>query len=88
VITAVPGKVLKVYAIKLVVSAAISVNFRDGASTDLEGSMPLVLSGGYVEAVTPPQYILVTSQGKSLDLVIIGAGTASGRVSYWDSDEA
>lgn len=87
VIAAVPGKVLKVYAIKCIVSAALSINFRDGASTDLEGAMPLAANGGYVESVTPPHYILITTQGNSLDLVITGAGTASGRVSYFDSDE-
>lgn len=88
VISAVANKVLKIYAIKLIVSAAISVNFRDGASTDLEGAMPLAANGGYVENVTPPHYILITSAGNGLDLVITGAGTASGRISYWDDDEA
>ena len=85
VVPAVAGFRIKVYAVKLVVSAAISVNWRDGSSTALEGPQPLAANGGYVESVTPPNFIFGTSQGNSLDLVVTG-GTAYGRVSYWDDD--
>ena len=86
VITAVATKRLKVYAIKLVVSAAISVNFRDGASTGLEGAQAIAANGGYIESVNPPAFLFGTTAGNSLDLVISGTGTAAGRVSYWDDD--
>lgn len=85
-ISAVTGKKLKVYAVKLVVSAAISVNWRDGASTGLEGAQALAANGGYVESVNPPAFLFATSAGNSLDLDISGTGTAAGRVSYWDDD--
>jgi hypothetical protein len=87
VISAVTSKIIKVYAIKCIVSAAMSINFRDGSSTDIEGAMPIAANGGYVESVTPPSFILKTTAGNSLDLVITGTGTVSGRISYWDGDE-
>jgi hypothetical protein len=86
VVSAVTSKRIKVFAIKLSASAAISVKWRDGASTDLEGFQPLAANGGYVETVQPNAFLLATSAGNSLDLVISGTGTASGRVSYWDDD--
>ena len=85
-IAAVPTKRLKVYAVKLVVSAALSVHWRDGATTVLEGAQPLAANGGYTEAVAPPAFLFATTAGQSLDLVISGTGTAAGRVSYWDDD--
>jgi hypothetical protein len=86
VVSAVASKRIKVYAVKLGASAAFSVNWRDGASTNLEGAMPLGVTGGYVEVVKPPEFLFATSAGNSLDLVITGVGTAAGRVSYWDDD--
>lgn len=86
VVTAVTSKRIKVYAVKLVCSAAISVNFRSGASTSLEGAQAIAANGGYVEAVNPPAFLFGTTAGESLDLVISGTGTAAGRVSYWDDD--
>ena len=86
VVGAVGGKRLKVYAVKLVVSAAISVNFRDGGATALEGAQSLAANGGFVESLNPPAFLFGTTAGNSLDLVISGTGTAAGRVSYWDDD--
>lgn len=86
VVTAVTSKRIKVFAVKLVCSAAISVNFRSGASTSLEGAQSMAANGGYVEAVNPPAFLFGTTAGESLDLVISGTGTAAGRVSYWDDD--
>lgn len=86
VINAVSTKRIKVFAVKLVVSAAVSVSFRDGASTGLEGAQPLAANGGFVESVNPPAFLFGTTAGNSLDLVISGAGTVVGRVSYWDDD--
>lgn len=88
VITAVASKRLKVYAYKLVCSAAITVNWRDGASTALEGGQAFAANGGAVENVDPPSFVFATTAGNSLDLVISGTGTAAGRVSYWDDDSA
>ena len=88
VVSAVGGKRLKVYAIKLVVSAAISVNFRDGGATALEGAQSLAANGGFVESLNPPAFLFGTTAVNSLDLVISGTGTAAGRVSYWDDDGA
>ncbi|MBM3813448.1 MAG: hypothetical protein FJW20_17640 [Acidimicrobiia bacterium] len=88
VVGAVSGKRIKVYAVKLVASAAISVNFRDGASSSLEGAMALAANGGFVEFVNPPNFLFASSVGNSLDLVVSGGGTAAGRISYWDDDNA
>ena len=85
-VPAVSGKKIKVYALKFHAAGTITCNFRDGASTALEGSQ--VYSDGelYTESVTPPYSLFSTSTGTSLDLVTTGTGTASGRVSYWDDD--
>lgn len=86
VVTAVPGKRIKVFAAKLIVDAAIGVAWRDGGSTALEGTYSLAANGGFIEQVTPPAFLFSTTAGNSLDLVITGAGNAAGRVSYWDED--
>jgi hypothetical protein len=88
VVTAVSGRRIKVYAVKLVASANMNVNFRDGAGTNLEGSMALAANGGFVEFVNPPNFLFATTAGNGLDLVASGGGTAAGRVSYWDDDAA
>mgnify|MGYP001584261292 CR=1 FL=1 len=86
VVSAVGGKRIKAYAYKIVVSAAISVKWRDGAITDLEDLQSLALSGGEAESIMPPAFLFGTTAGNSLDLVISGVGTAAGRVSYFDDD--
>ena len=86
VIAAVVGKKIKVFAVKLILSATLSINFRNGAATLLEGPMPMTANSGYVESVTPPMFLFCTSVGASLDLVILGTGTVAGRISYWDDD--
>ena len=86
VVPLVSSKRIKVFATKCVVSAALSVNFRDGPSTGLEGAMPIALNGGFVETVEPPNFLFATTAGQALELAITGVGTAAGRVSYWDDD--
>jgi hypothetical protein len=86
VVSAVSTKRIKVYAVKLLTSAALTVKFRDGGSTDLEDAQSLAANGGFTESVAPPDFLFATSAGNSLDLVIAGAGTVAGRVSYWDDD--
>jgi hypothetical protein len=86
VVVGVATKIIKVYAVKLIVSADMSINFRDGGATDIEGAMPLLANAGYVESVTPPLYLFRTTAGNDLDLVIGGVGKVTGRISYWDSD--
>ena len=88
VVSLVSSKRIKVYAIKLVVSAALIINFRSGGSTALEGTQSLGINGGYTESVNPPSFLFGTTAGESLDLVITGVGTVAGRVSYWDDDSA
>ena len=76
---------IKVFAAKVVVSAAITVKWRSGAATDLEGAMSFAANGGSCEVVPPPAFLFGTAAGESLDLVLSG-GNAAGRVSYWDDD--
>ena len=86
VVAAVASKRIKVYAVKAVVGAALSINFRDGGTTALEGAQVLAINGGYVESVDPPNFLFATTSGNSLDMVVTGVGTVAGRVSYWDDD--
>lgn len=86
IVAAVSGKRIKAYAICLSVSAALSFNWRDGASTNLTGLQPFGINGGYTMVVTPPEFIFGTTAGNSLDLVISGSGTIAGWVSYWTDD--
>ena len=86
VVSAVASKKIKVYAVKLGTSAAIAVNFRSGAATLLEDPVTYGINGGYAESLDPPNFLFATTAGQSLDLVIAGIGTASGRVSYFDDD--
>jgi hypothetical protein len=88
VITAVAAKRLKVYSVLLGVSANQTVNWRDGGSTALDGPMAIAANGGYALACSYPTFLFATTAGNSLDLVISGAGTVAGRVSYWDTDSA
>ena len=85
-VSAVTGRRIKVIAYKVVVSAAISWNWRRG-STDIEGSQPYLASGGATEVITPPMFLFATDAGEALSLVITGVGTASGRVTYFDDDD-
>ena len=86
VVAAVPGRRIKVFAVKAVADAALSVRFRSGATTALEGNQALAANGGYIEQVSPPSYLFATAVGEGLDLVITGVGNVGGRISYWDED--
>lgn len=86
VVSAVASKRIKVFAVKAICSAALSINFRDGGTTALEGVQSIAINGGYTESVNPPNFLFATTVGNSLDLVITGIGTVAGRVSYWDDD--
>jgi hypothetical protein len=88
VVPAVATKRIKVFAYKVICSASLTINFRDGASTSLEGAQAMAANGGAVESVNPPAFLFATSSGNSLDLIISGTGTVAGRVSYWDDDGA
>lgn len=87
VIPAVAGRRIKVYAVKLVTSAAVSVAFRSGASTLLEGMQPYIANAGFIDNIQPPAFLFATAAGEALHLVQSGAGTVSGRISYWDDDK-
>ena len=91
VISAVTGKVIKVYAAKIICSEALEINFASynagtSTTTNLEGGQSYAANGGFAMAVNPPAYLFKTLIGESLRLVITGTGTAAGFVSYWDDD--
>jgi hypothetical protein len=93
VVPAVSGKRIKVYAYKLVPSApgtntTVTLNWRDGSATDLEGPQVAISQQALIETVSPPAFLFATTAGNSLDLVITGTGSVAGRVSYWDGDDA
>lgn len=82
VVAAVTGKRIKVFAIAYISGGAASFNFRDGATTSLEGAFAHVANSGRVENVQPPAYLFATTAGNSLDVVYSGSGTVAGRISY------
>ena len=86
VVPAVASRRIKVYASKFVCSAALSVNWRDGGSLNLEGAQAYAINGGAAETVNPPAFLFQTTAGNSLDMVITGVGSVGGRVSYFDDD--
>jgi len=86
VVSAVATKRLKVYSVLLGCSANLTVNWRDGAATAIDGPMVIAANGGYALAASYPTFLFASSAGNSLDLVISGTGTVAGRVSYWDTD--
>lgn len=86
VVAAVPGKRIKVAAVKLITDGDVGVYWRSSVTTPLEGQQVLAPNGGYTESLPPPNFLFATAQGESLDLVISGYGTVAGRVTYWDSD--
>jgi hypothetical protein len=86
VIPAVSGRRIKVYAIKLITDAPVSVAFRDGATDLLEGMQDYLANAGYIDNIQPPAFLFATSAGNALHLAITGAGNVSGRISYWSDD--
>lgn len=84
VVAAVAGKQIRVFAVVLVCDAALAVNFRDGASTALEGAQAYAANGGRAECVNPPYHLFKTTAGNALALVISGTGNVRGRISYFE----
>lgn len=87
IVAAVTGKVIKVYAINFICSAANTVNFENG-TTDITGVMSFGANGGMAPAVNPPAFLLKTSAGAAFQMTLGSAQQVSGWVSYWDSDAA
>lgn len=90
VIAATPATRIKVCVAKLICSGAQTINWRStlatpagATSTELEGAQSFAANGGSVEAVTPPAFLFTTDYGASLDLLISGAGTVAGRITFW-----
>jgi hypothetical protein len=86
IVDAVTGKRIKVYAVVLVVSAAVNCRWLSG-STELTGDMNFGGKGeGYAQAVSPPAFLVATAAGASLKLNLSAATAVDGIVSYWDDD--
>ena len=88
IIPAVLGMRIKVYAVTLIVSAAVNVYWKSGANVKT-GTMQFGGMGqGYALAVDPPEYLNShsTNVGEDLILNLSGAVAVSGFVDYWDSD--
>lgn len=86
IVSAVPGKRIKVYHINLGASAATGFMFRDGgAGQPVPGLLPFAANGGEAPTVNPPAFLFATTAGNSLDAVITASGVA-GWIAYWDDD--
>ena len=83
IVAAVEGKRIKVFALAYISGGVASFNFRDGASTPIEGAFAHAANSGRVEVVRPPAFLFGTTAGNSLDVDYSGAGTVAGRISYW-----
>jgi len=84
IIPGIINKVIRVYAIKLITSEDMSVNWRDGVN-NIEGSQSFIANGGYTESILPPAFLFAISPGNNLELFVDAKknGVAAGRVSYW-----
>lgn len=81
VVAAVTGKRLAVVSAFLVATAAVSAQFRSGATTALTGAMALAANGGLVLG-GPGVPWLVTASGEALTLNLSGAVAVNGAVVY------
>jgi len=86
IVASVSGKKIKVYAVVLVVSAAVNCKWQS-ASSDLTGDMNFGGKGeGYAQAVEPPAFLMATNAGEALNLNLSAAVAVDGIVAYWDDD--
>lgn len=79
-VTAAPGKIIKLIACLLVSDGTVAVKLRS-ASTDLSGAMSLIANSGFV---IPEAAIgwCVTAQGEALNLHLSAAIQVSGLLVY------
>lgn len=87
-IAAVTSKRIKVHAMLLGVSAAMSFKLNDNTGTPIVfcGNVPYAANGGFALAVNPPNFLFATPAGKSLNATIVGTGTAAGFIAYHADD--
>ena len=84
IIPAMAGKKIKVYAVKMIVSAAFTVRFMSGDDNPLEGAQSLAAYGWYIESVTPPAYLFEVFADTDLKLNLQNStGSCAGRISYF-----
>lgn len=83
-ITGVTGQTIRVWRLFVVVDAAVNLIFKDGASTNLTGTMVMTASGAItLDFDSEPWF--VTSAGNAFILNLSGAVGARGRVYYTQS---
>lgn len=81
-VAAVTGKRYIVVNYAIVATGAVSVKFKDGASTDLTGAMALAANGGVSFATDPTSPAFQTSVGNALVINASGAVQVSGHIAY------
>jgi len=85
IVAAKVGQSIHVYAILLVVTAAVNCEFRSG-TTPLSGQMNFnAKAEGFAMSVAPPYYLFKTKSGEALNLNLSGGVDIDGFVSYWFS---
>jgi len=80
VIAAQAGKMIMIHQLFLVCAGAVSLKFKDGASTDLCPALPMLTSGGLTFDYKEPWF--VTSQGNAFIINLSAAVQVSGRIYY------
>ena len=84
VITGVSGQVIKVYKLFLVVNAAVNLIFKNGASTNLTGTMNMLANGSVTldnnHVNDPPWFVM--SSGNGFVINLSSGQQVSGRVYY------
>ena len=83
IVSAITTKRIKVYAITLVVSAAVNCMWKSG-TTAISGAMNFSANGGYSHVMQPPAIILQTNTGEALVLNLSGATPVDGHIAYWE----
>ena len=89
IIAAVASKKLKVFAYQLQSqSDTMTASLRDGAAGSILTPVWTFNSreGVAIGPTNPPEFLLATTAGNRLDIVITGTGTIVWGVYYWDDD--
>jgi hypothetical protein len=85
IVSAVPGKKIKVCHVNLVSNGSVNVKWQS-ASTDLTGLAYLTQYSGYETAFVPPAFgcLFETKEGEALNINLSGATAVGGFITYYE----
>lgn len=80
VVSAVPGKRIRVFNTMVVAGSSVTAKWKSGASTDLSGDMQYAANGGY--CTDSMSGMFRTAVGEALVLNLSGAVTVGGHLAF------